>query len=144
MNYCDVSKLKGKIVNKIEKFGDSDLVFHCNTGEIFRMYHFQDCCECVYLEDIAGDLNNLINTPILKVEENSSSKEDDWNSMTWTFYILTTVKGYVNLRWYGESNGYYSESVDFMLYENKEEYQREKQFLLKELEERCETLEIFE
>lgn len=33
------------------------------------------------------------------------------NRTAW--YKFGTIKGYVTVRWYGESNGYYSEEVNF-------------------------------
>jgi hypothetical protein len=117
----NIEILLGLTLTKIESVdNNSELVFHCEDGRVFRMYHYQDCCENVELEDIEGDFSDLIGSPITQAEEAISSevfngKPQDPDSFTWTFYKLATVKGYVTLRWLGESNGYYSETVDFEL-----------------------------
>lgn len=100
-----------------------EIFWTTDSGRTFKMYHQQDCCESVFLEDICGDLRDLLGTPILEAREetNLSSEEnlpqelvqETEQSYTWTFYIIRTIKGTVTLRWFGSSNGYYSESVDF-------------------------------
>ena len=81
------------------------------------MWHNQDCCESVSIEDICGDVKDLIGSPIILAEESTNSedhpREDYEDSYTWTFYRLQAAKGgLVVIRWYGSSNGYYGESVD--------------------------------
>mgnify|MGYP003987886159 CR=1 FL=1 len=114
--------LKGRILCKVLKLDDYELRFHLTEDHYVRMYHMQDCCESVYIEDIVGDLDDLVGTPLLLVEEVSNyegeSKYEDnkWDeSETWTYYRFRTIKGSVDIRWYGESNGYYSESVDIKI-----------------------------
>lgn len=115
-NYRNVSELVGKTITSIDNSG-SELVFNCSDGTAYKMYHEQDCCESVTIDDITGDLEDLLNTPILKAEESCSTgdqKDNYDDSCTWTYYKFATIKGYVDIRWYGTSNGYYSESVSFV------------------------------
>lgn len=113
--------LLGKVLARIDKSDvDDEITFVVSEDEKYKMYHNQDCCEGVSIDDINGDLDDLIGTAITLAEESSSNENppgvirEYQDSFTWTFYKLATVKGYVTIRWYGESNGYYSESVDFV------------------------------
>jgi hypothetical protein len=117
----NIQVLKGKTLAKVEQHGDDRILFYCDDGTTYVMYHPQDCCENVSIESIAGDLQDLVGNPILLAEEATSSenpvnapvKEYSDESFTWTFYKLATIKGYVDIRWYGSFNGYHSESVYF-------------------------------
>lgn len=111
--------LLGKTLSNVENHDNTEIVFTLDNGEKYRLYHSQDCCESVTVEDVAGSLEDLIGSPITMAEEATSRQNPEGvkpayqDSFTWTFYKLATVKGYVTIRWYGESNGYYSESVDW-------------------------------
>ena len=120
--YCDISVLKGKVLESIEQ-ADNEIVFTTLDGERYRMCHEQDCCESVYIESIVGDLEDLLLEPIVRAEtaenlfdmiKQADADVDSDESHTWTFYKLATRKGYVDIRWYGTSNGYYSEDVSFI------------------------------
>lgn len=141
--YIEIKKLIGKTFTEIVVNDNKDeIIFTCDDGTQYKMFHRQDCCEGVSIDDINGDLNDLIGNQILVAEENSSTEPsaeqvaekekrklkegDDYydydDSFTWTFYKFATVNGYVDIRWYGSSNGYYSESVDIVEVGSEDDY----------------------
>lgn len=115
-------ELKGKTFTKVVDLDGSKVIFTVSDDEEYMLYHEQDCCESVGIEDTNGELEWLVDSEILMAEEmtkepdpiQEGDEDDRWNeSQTWTFYRISTFKGTVVFRWLGESNGYYSESVDF-------------------------------
>lgn len=145
MAYVEMQDLEGLVfenVHQVLTSGGDELWFETFDGDTYKMLHQQDCCENVTLEEIIGDLEDLINTPIIEARASADSNrqqaeldlinDDDErlmlllksepkpeplycdDSMTWTFYIFRTIKGTVTLRWFGTSNGYYSERVDII------------------------------
>lgn len=94
--------LVGKTFVSIENKDNEELIFTTIYGEKYRLYHDTDCCENVRIEDICGNLDKLIGSPILVAEEVSFEndvtpqevlhlKDKEWESYTWTFYKLRTM-----------------------------------------------------
>ncbi len=128
---ANFNELIGKTITSIKIEDDNEiLTFITNDNRRYRMYHSQDCCEEVTIEDIDGDIIDLLGSPIVFAEEISSRDSFDEKkeekvideflneTFTWTFYKLGTSKGQVTIRWLGTSNGCYSEKVNF--FEEKE------------------------
>ena len=111
--------LQGHTIRNIEfrsNVKGDELIFTLTNGERYMLYHDQECCEGVYVEDIDAPLSLLIGVPIILAEEVTNangSLEGRDSSFTWTFYKLATYRGAVTIRWYGGSNGYYSEKVSW-------------------------------
>lgn len=105
-----------KFIKGLEEESD-EVLFYCNDGSIYKMYHEQDCCERVSIDDVSGNVDDLIGSKILQAEvytkDMEDEREDAESSGTYTFYNFATINGYVQVKWFGTSNGYYSEAVEF-------------------------------
>jgi len=118
MQYVPFRELQGQTLTQVMPSDGNDKIwFVTNTGAVYEMRHEQECCETVFLDDICGDLDDLIGAPILFADEvQNQPPEDSGNEVeatfTWTFYKIGTEKGDVTIRWYGTSNGYYSEEAE--------------------------------
>jgi hypothetical protein len=121
--YVKFNDLHGRILKDISvDYINNIITFITITDEVYRMEHYQDCCEDVCIEDIIGNPDDLIGLPILLADKSSSMenpRHEHDESFTWTFYRLSTNLGSLTIRWYGSSNGYYSEDVTFYKVENK-------------------------
>lgn len=120
MNFGDEKNVSGMLGLTMVSVtsNDEEVVFESNDGRRFKLYHSQDCCESVTVDDIDGDLDLLVGQPLIQAEEVESEppkveRQYEPESETWTFYKFATIKGHVTIRFYGTSNGYYSESVYF-------------------------------
>ena len=117
-NSCDIKDMVGKKVLGI--YYDEENFQILTDDGVYAFYHEQSCCENVWLTQVDGISDKIIGSRIViaevvtKTGEDGVIDTDKYNSVTWSFYKIGTNKGMIDFRFQGESNGYYSESVDLI------------------------------
>ena len=111
-NSCDIKDMVGKKVLGI--YYDEEN-FQILTGDgVYAFYHEQSCCESVWLTQVDGISDKIIGSRIVIAEVVTDEKDTEHGHITWSFYKIGTNKGMIDFRFQGESNGYYSETVDLI------------------------------
>lgn len=112
-------RLPSPTISKVITVEEKIVHLVMEDGRIISLFHNRDCCEDVYIADGLDELQSLVGETLVDIalvfeefskEELKSNKAD---SGTWTFMNIHTNKDVVQLRWYGASNGYYSEDAEF-------------------------------
>jgi hypothetical protein len=115
----------GHTIKDILIYRDSRIIFVLDNNTSYQMYHYQECCEEVFLDNLdVEELKELIGEKILEFTERISAKAYD--TVTYTFYTIRTINRSVTFSWKGSSNGCYSENVDIEKISNEqlEKYRR--------------------
>ena len=110
-NSCDIKDMVGKKITGI--YYDEENFQILTDDGVYAFYHEQSCCESVWLTQVDGISDKIIGSRIVMAEEVVDEKDTEYGHVTYTFYKIGTTKGIIDFRFQGESNGYYSESVDF-------------------------------
>jgi len=101
----NINELIGKTLTKVENNG-LKIYFTCDNNVKYVILYEQRCCEDVHIDDISGDLQDLIGSPILIAEECSDTEVEGDISYskvcTWSFCKIATIKGSVSIRWYSK------------------------------------------
>ena len=63
--------------NSKDIFDTDAIVFVKEDGDLYVLSHEQDCCESVWVESIDGDLEDLIDNPLIMAEEVCERIDDD-------------------------------------------------------------------
>ncbi len=94
---------------------ENQILLTTRSGRKFLVYHEQDCCETVAISGQDGNFDKLIGKPIVEARDfavDTGESESDYDSQTTTTLVFRVDDQTVISRWIGDSNGYYSESVD--------------------------------
>ena len=111
-NSCDIKDMVGKKVLGI--YYDEENFQILTDDGVYAFYHEQSCCEDVWLTQVDGISDKIIGSRIVIAEVVTDEKSVAGGSITWSFYKIGTNKGMIDFRFQGESNGYYSETVDLI------------------------------
>lgn len=120
MSTITYDKLIGEVFTDVSGKRQDEEFILTNDNFYVAIYVPDDCCNQGWLEDVDGDIKDLLESPITMFEEVGSRERDIGydsenhyqDSCTWTYYKIGSEKGSVTLRFVGTSNGYYCERAD--------------------------------
>jgi hypothetical protein len=106
--------LVGEVLDAVDIDREKDqILLTTRSGRQFLIYHEQKCCETVEISGQDGSFDKLIGKPIVEARDNAvDTSEEAADSQTTTTLVFRVDDHTVISRWVGDSNGYYSESVD--------------------------------
>ncbi len=106
-----INRFHGQTITAIDvaKVGSEKVIFTLESGDRIRMYHAKDCCETVQVRDLSPAFMSLVGQKINVVRElvEPGDKGEYDDSSTCSTYWLNGEF----IKWVGESNGYYNETV---------------------------------
>ncbi len=110
-----VKELIGETLTHIDvdEVGD-EVRMETSSGKVITLYHCQSCCENIRIEDTQGNWHDLIGKVIVEANKREGDFGEPYDAESWmrTEFTFKVDDATVISRWIGESNGYYSESVD--------------------------------
>ena len=117
-----IENIVGRTISTVRLSTDGDELFlFFEGGGMAKLYHCQDCCESVVLEtNSLEELSPLEGQTVLTAEEVVDYHTTEYGDQQYTFYNIQGNQSNANLRWYGESNGYYSIGVTVEVYDSEE------------------------
>jgi hypothetical protein len=114
--HVEFSDLVGEVLDAVDiDKEENQILLTTRSGRRFMVYHEQDCCESVRMVGQDGSFDKLIGKPIIEARDfavDTGESESDYDSQTTTTLVFRVDDQTVISRWIGDSNGYYSESVD--------------------------------
>lgn len=110
----ELKDLIGKKIINIEGLskGSEQVTIYCEDHTYMMMGKIDDHVNESIIDDVIGDVNDLLGSTILIAETTQGSD----SLHNWTFYKISTRNGYVDIRWYGDDDNIdyqYAARVDF-------------------------------
>ena len=91
---------------------NNEILLTTKSDKKIIIKHDQNCCESVKLVYYSPNWKKLIGKVIVDTSENAVSSMNGYDSRTDTDLTFSVDDATVITKWVGESNGYYSETVD--------------------------------
>lgn len=109
-----IDEFVGEVLTHIDvNKANDEILLTTESGRQFVICHHQGCCENVNIVDTEGEWHTLIGKPILAAKHWECQSDTEYGgSATDTKLTFQVTDATVINKWHGESNGYYSESVD--------------------------------